>query len=117
MARNNAQHRQAPKWTAEEEDIILDEIGKSPTNIKIALLAAAERLPVRTYYACANHWYEKMAGREDVVGRVTIGRHTSVKNKTRIKPEQNESYKKPHTRNIWNRILSILFRGDSTNQQ
>lgn len=104
------EHRpQAPKWTAEEEEVILDEIGKSPTNIKVALLAAAERLPVRTYNGCNSHWYTKMANRDDIVGRLTIGKTVTVRNKTRLKPEQEVTHKTEHTGNIWNYILSVLF--------
>lgn len=111
------QRQSAPKWTAAEEEIILDEIGKSPTNIKVALIAAAERLPVRTYYGCANHWYSKMANRDDVVGRLTIGRTVTVRNKTRLKPEQETTHKTRHTGNIWNYIISVLFGGRNTNGQ
>ena len=103
------QRQSAPKWTAEEEEIILDEIGKSPTNIKVALIAAAEKLPVRTYYGCANHWYSKMANRDDVMGRLTIGRTVTVRNKTRLKPEQETSHKSEHTQGLWKRIIKLLF--------
>jgi hypothetical protein len=104
------EHRpQAPKWTAEEEEIILDEIGKSPTNIKVALIAAAERLPVRTYNGCNSHWYTKMANRNDVVGRLTIGRTVTVRNKTRLKPEQEVSHKSEHPQGLWKRIVKLLF--------
>ena len=103
------QRQSAPKWTATEEEIILDEIGKSPTNIKVALIAAAERLPVRTYYGCANHWYAKMANRDDVIGRLTIGRTVTVRNKTRLKPEQEVSHKSEHPQGLWKRIIKLLF--------
>ena len=112
--RSARQHRpHAPKWTVEEEEIILDEIGKSPTNVKIALLAATDRLPMRTYYGCANHWYSKMANRDDVIGKLTIGRTVTVRNKTRLKPEQEQTHKKVHTQNIWNSIISFLFGGSN----
>lgn len=103
------QRQSAPKWTAAEEEIILDEIGKSPTNIKVALLAAAEKLPVRTYYGCANHWYSKMANRDDVIGRLTIGRTVTVRNKTRLKPEQETTHKSQHPQGLWKRIVKFLF--------
>ena len=103
------QRQSAPKWTAVEEEIILDEIGKSPTNIKVALIAAAEKLPVRTYYGCANHWYSKMANRDDVIGRLTIGRTVTVRNKTRLKPEQEVSHKSEHPQGLWKRIVELLF--------
>ncbi len=112
--RRNAQGTErrpaAPKWTAEEEEIILDEIGKSPTNVKIALLAAAEKLPARTFYACSNHWYSKMANRGDIIGKLTVGRYTTIKNKTRLKPEQAESHKKAHSKTVWDAIVGFLFR-------
>ena len=117
--RNTAQNEQrrhpAPKWTAAEEEVILDEIGKSPNNIKVALIAAAEKLPMRTYYGCANRWYSKMANRDDVVGRLTIGRTVTIRNKTRLKPEQETTHKTRHTNNIWNYIISVLFGGRYTN--
>lgn len=103
------QRQSAPKWTAAEEEIILDEIGKSPTNIKVALIAAAEKLPVRSYYACQNHWYSKMANRDDVMGRLTIGRTVTVRNKTRLKPEQEASHKSEHPQGLWKRIVKLLF--------
>ena len=103
------QRQSAPKWTAVEEEIILDEIGKSPTNIKVALIAAAEKLPVRTYYGCANHWYSKLANRDDVIGRLTIGRTVTVRNKTRLKPEQEVSHKSEHPQGLWKRIVKLLF--------
>lgn len=105
----NGQRARAPKWTAEEEEIILDEIGKSPTNVKVALIAAAERLPVRSFYACSNHWYAKMANRDDVLGRLTIGRTVTVRNKTRLKPEQEVSHKSEHPQGLWKRIVKLLF--------
>ena len=115
--RTNTNRPQAPKWTAEEEEIILDEIGKSPTNVKVALIAAAARLPVRTYYGCANHWYTKMANRDDVVGKLTIGKGVTVRNKTKLKPEQEATHKTTHTASIWNYIISLLFGGRRINEQ
>lgn len=117
MARNTrnastaqeGQRRTNPKWTHAEEEIILDEIGKSPTNIKVALIAAAERLPVRSFYACSNHWYAKMANRDDVMGRLTIGRTITVRNKTRLKPEQEATHKTEHPQGLWKRIVKLLF--------
>lgn len=105
-----SEHRgAAPKWTAQEEEIILDEIGKNPTNIKVALIAAAERLPVRTYNGCNSHWYTKMANRDDMMGKLTIGRTVTVRNKTRLKPEQEVSHKSEHPQGLWKRIIKLLF--------
>lgn len=109
-AQNTERRPAAPRWTDEEEEIILDEIGKSPTNVKIALLAAAEKLPARTFYACSGHWYTKMANREDVIGKLTIGRYTTVVNKTRLKPEQTNTHKKSLSKAVWDAIVGFIFR-------
>jgi len=101
--------RQNPKWTTAEEEIILDEIGKSPTNLKVAFFAAAERLPLRSHCACSNHWYAHMANRDDIIGRLTIGRTVTVRNKTRVKPEQEFTHKSEHPQGLWKRIVKILF--------
>ena len=108
---SNATRTPAPKWTAEEEEVILDEIGNSPTNLKVAFIAAATRLPVRTYYGCANHWYSKMANRDDVVAKLTIGRNVTVRNKTILKQEQEATHKTRHARNLWDSIINLLFGG------
>lgn len=110
MNRNtNGTRRTNIKWTAEEEDIIIDEIGKNPTNLKACFMAAAELLPIRSYYACANHWYSKMAGRNDVVGKLTVGRYTTVRNKTRLKADQYQTHTESYGRNIWQKLIKLLF--------
>lgn len=112
MARRRTNTRTSKKnikWTPEEEEIILDEIGKSPTNLKVAFIAAAERLPIRSYYACQSYWYTRMANRSDIVGRVTVGKHATVRNKTRLTEENMESFKTTHTESIWKRIVKLLF--------
>lgn len=97
------------KWTAEEEEVILDEIGKSPTNLKVAFIAAAERLPIRSYYACQSYWYTRMANRSDIVGRIMVGKHATVRNKIRLTNENMESFKTTHNESLWKRILNLLF--------
>lgn len=109
-AQNTERRPAAPKWTAEEEEIILDEIGKNPTKVKVALLAAAEKLPARTFYACSGHWYSIMANRDDVIGKLTIGKYTTVKNKIRLKPEQEKTHKKSFSKTVWEAIIGFIFR-------
>lgn len=109
-AQNAERRPAAPRWTDEEEEVILDEIGKSPTNIKVAMFAAAAKLPARTPSACSGHWYTKMAGRDDVVGRLTVGRYSAVRNKVRLKPEQVETHVSSFVRTVWDAIVSFVFR-------
>lgn len=107
--RRDETRRVAPKWTASEEDIILEEIGKSPNCLKVAFFAAAERLPMRSWMACSNHWYAKMAVRDDVIGRLTVGRTVTVRNKVRLKPEQEITHKTEYPQGFWKRIVKLLF--------
>lgn len=98
-----------PKWTTAEEEILLDEIGKSPNNVTVALMAASARLPVRSYSACSGHWYSKMANRNDVYGKLTVGRTVTVRNKVRLKPGQELTHKTEHPQGFWKRIIKLLF--------
>ena len=50
-----------------------------------------------------------MANRSDIVGRVTVGKHATVRNKTRLTEENMESFKTTHTESIWKRIVKLLF--------
>ena len=87
MSRRNHTHRTVRRWTTEDENILIDEIGRNPTCMKACFLAASARLN-RSASAIGNHWYKYMANREDVCAKLTIGRHSCVKNRVRLKPDQ-----------------------------
>lgn len=97
--------RHNPKWTAGEEDILLDEIGKNPTNLKACFLAASEVIG-RTPAACSNYYYSKMAKNPDVIAYLTIGRTSVVTNKKRLKADQQPT---SILRSSWNFIVNLLF--------
>lgn len=101
-------HRTGPKWTHKEDEILIDCIGYNPTNLKASFLAASVRLPIRTPAACSQRWYSTLAKREDIVAKVTVGRHVAVKNKIRLTPETEETHKVGLLRNAWLIILRAL---------
>ena len=113
-------YRPSIKWTEAEENILLECIGENPTNLKACFLAASRRLPVRSARACrrgggrggacSSHWYTVMAGKEDVVEKLTIGRSTVVRNKTRLDEKTEITHKKSIVSAVWNAILNALFR-------
>lgn len=105
-------HKTGPKWTAAEDEILLDAIGRNPTNLKASFLAASTELPIRSAGACAQRWYTKLAKDPNVVGKVTVGRHVVVRNKTRLTEEQELTHKRWFRRIIWDRIIRILY-GDT----
>lgn len=107
MSRTRSNNRRpAKKWTAEDEEILIDEIGKNPTCMKACFMAAAARMD-RGPAGVSNHWYKHMANREDVCARLTIGRHSCVKNRSRLKPDQQP---RNILRSVYEGLIRIIFR-------
>lgn len=98
--------KQCLRWTTGEEDIVLEEIGKNPTNLSSCFFMASEIIG-RSPAAISNHYYTKMVNDPDVVALLTIGRTSFVKNRKRLKPDE-----KPVTifKSIWNTIIKLLFK-------
>lgn len=111
MARRTTRRteRSIRRWTTEDEDILIDEIGKNPTNMKACFLAASTRIQ-RTPSAISSHWYGYMAKRSDVCAKLTIGRHAYVKNKARLKSGEEP---KGIVRSIFDSLLRLIFNTDS----
>lgn len=97
------------KWTEAEENILLECIGENPTNLSACFLAASRRLPVRSASACSSHWYSKMAGNENIIGKLTIGRSTVVRNKVRLDDKTSITHKKSIVRGVWQAIINTIF--------
>lgn len=85
---SNSRNQRPPirKWTSEEEEILLDEIGRNPINLRMCFVAAATRIH-RTPNACSSHWYSYLSQntKKYKTGIITIGRHVAVSNKKRFK--------------------------------
>lgn len=95
-----------PRWTPGEEDILIDEIGKNPTNLKASFFAASEIIG-RTPGAISGHYYQKMVGNPDVMAVLTVGRHSVVQNRKRLKEDQAPVN---ILKSSWDFIVSLLFK-------
>lgn len=87
MSNNNERARvSAPLWTPEEDDTLLDEIGKNPLNLRMCFISTSTLIR-RSPSACAKRWYGTLSksSKREHTGLVTIGRHTAVRNKKRYK--------------------------------
>ena len=103
MAKRNAKGR---KWTAQDEEILINEIGKNPTCMKASFLAASAHLH-RSPGAISSYWYSKMAKRDDVYAKITIGRHAAVANKVRLKSDMEPT---PIFRSIFDGLIKRIFK-------
>ena len=98
--------RKGKKWTAQDEEILINEIGKNPTCMKASFMAASAHLH-RSPGAVSNYWYNKMSKREDVCAKITIGRHAAVANRVRLKPDMEPT---PILRSIFDNLIRRVFR-------
>ena len=75
-----------PKWTAEEDNTLLEEIGKNPLNLKMCFISTATLIR-RSPSACAGRWYGTLSksNKRLHTGILTIGRHQAVRNRKRFK--------------------------------
>lgn len=73
-------------WTPEEDDVLLDEIGKNPLNLRMCFISTSTIIR-RSPSACAGRWYGTLSksNKREHTGIITIGRHTAVRNKKRYK--------------------------------
>ena len=94
-----------PRWTEGEEEILIDEIGKNPTNLKACFVATAEIIG-RTPGAISNHYYTKTA-KSDKVSFITMGRTSVVKNKKRLKEGEQPTR---ILKRFWDRVIKSIFK-------
>lgn len=106
MSENRTNRRPFKRWTAEDEEILIDEIGRNPTCMKACFIAAAVRMD-RGPAGVSNHWYKYMANREDVCAKLTVGRHSCVKNRVRLKPDQSPT---SIMRSIFDGLVRLVYR-------
>lgn len=112
MANQRNQRPSFRKWTPEEEEILLDEIGKNPINLRMCFIATSTRIH-RTPSACSSHWYAYLSQSNEKrkTGIITIGRHAAVRNKKRFK----EGLRIENVREgIFNHLLDLLFGSSET---
>lgn len=69
------------RWTATEDSIVVDQVRKSPTNLKHAFKEAA-RETGRSINACSNRWYLVLSKKKENACFITIsGKHKSLNRK------------------------------------
>lgn len=87
MANRTTNPRPAPpKWTEEEDQILIENIGHNPLNLRMCFLATSARIR-RSPSACASRWYGTLSksNRKEHTAVVTLGRHQAVRNRKRFK--------------------------------
>ena len=69
------------KWTSTEDTQVVDQVRKSPTNLKHAFKEAA-RVTGRSETACSNRWYTVLSKDENNACFITISsKHQSLNRK------------------------------------
>lgn len=88
------------KWTEREDRILLEEIRKSPYNLKACFIAAAKKTG-RTVGATNNRWYTVLSKREGVMELGTISSKHFARNRKNGRGVDI-------TPNIWRRFLLLI---------
>lgn len=98
------------RWTAEEDEILVQLIKEYPHNKSKAFLMASERLG-RTKGTCNNRWYSVLSNPEHpkYVGCAftMLSRKTKFDNRTQY-TEHNTTSPEPMKESLWNRIKRFL---------
>ena len=69
------------KWTSTEDTQVVDQVRKSPTNLKHAFKEAA-RVTGRSEIACSNRWYTVLSKDKSNACFITVsGKHKSLNRK------------------------------------
>lgn len=93
-------NRKNRKWTAEEEDRLLQQVRAFPQNLHKCFSIVAEVID-RSPQAVASHWYTVVSKRKDTVCFFTASpKHVSRNRKNGTGVESSRS--------IWQRLLSVI---------
>ena len=88
------------KWTASENEILLQSVKQSPQNLSRCFLSVAQNID-RSPSAVANHWYTVVSKRPDTTCFFTASsKHLSKNRKNGAGVEINKS--------IWQRFMQII---------
>lgn len=86
MARTSNPRPAPPRWTDEEDQVLIENIGRNPLNLRMCFLATSTSIR-RSPSACASRWYGTLSksNHKEHTAVVTIGRHVAVRNRKRFK--------------------------------
>ena len=88
------------RWTSTEDTQVVDQVRKSPTNLKQAFKEAA-RVTRRSELACSNRWYTVLSKDKNNACFITVsGQHKSLNRKN--------SSGTSCTNNLFTRVLKLL---------
>lgn len=88
------------RWTSTEDTQVVDQVRKSPTNLKQAFKEAA-RVTGRSELACSNRWYTVLSKDNNNACFITVsGQHKSLNRKN--------SSGTSCTNNLFTRVLKLL---------
>ena len=88
------------RWTTTEDSIVVDQVRKSPTNLKQAFKEAA-RVTGRSASACSQRWYTVLSKDKSNACFITVsGQHKSLNRKNGTGTSC--------TNNLFTRVLKLL---------
>ena len=88
------------RWTTTEDSIVVEQVRKSPTNLKQAFKEAA-RVTVRSASACSQRWYTVLSKDKNNACFITVsGQHKSLNRKNGTGTSC--------TNNLFTRVLKLL---------
>ena len=88
------------RWTSTEDTQVVDQVRKSPTNLKQAFKEAA-RVTGRSELACSNRWYTVLSKDKNNACFITVsGQHKPLNRKN--------SSGTSCTNNLFTRVLKLL---------
>ena len=88
------------RWTTTEDSIVVDQVRKSPTNLKQAFKEAA-RVTGRSASACSQRWYTVLSKDKGNACFITVsGQHKSLNRKNGTGTSC--------TNNLFTRVLKLL---------
>ena len=88
------------RWTSTEDTQVVDQVRKSPTNLKQAFKEAA-RVTGRSELACSNRWYTVLSKDKNNACFITVsGKHKSLNRKN--------SSGTSCTNNLFTKVLKLL---------
>lgn len=97
------------RWSPEDEQTLIDQIKKSPNNIRKACRSTA-LLVNKSADACKVHWYQSLSKRKTTETIfMTVGHQTMNKNRKNVHVHTSDNTEKL-SKSKWNKILTALSK-------
>lgn len=97
------------RWTAEEEEILVQAVKANPQNLSQAFRNASEQLPFRTYASVALRWYRRLNNPESphYIGTCFV-LLSSNKKSINSKVDNTQTKTTKNKISIWKKIKKLL---------